>query len=103
MVVLITWKNEEVLIKNESARVVTTLNINFQMLIGSLLHSQRWGGADIQIIQALMVVLVTYKNVKDPENSGVVTTYIPLLVYGDISRCSSADNSAVLGSSRNSN
>ena len=29
MVVLFTWKNEEDLIKNEGARVVTTLSINF--------------------------------------------------------------------------
>ena len=32
MIVLNTYKNEEDLIKNESARVVTTLNIDFQTL-----------------------------------------------------------------------
>ena len=35
MVVSITCKNEEDPIKNESARVVTTSNINFQALKGS--------------------------------------------------------------------
>ena len=35
VVVHITCKNEEDPIKNESAIVVTTLNINFQMLKGS--------------------------------------------------------------------
>ena len=39
MTVLITCKNEEDPLKNESARVLTTLNINFQKLKGSLLRS----------------------------------------------------------------
>ena len=43
-----------------------------------------------------MVGLVTFKNEEDPsENEGtrVVTTYLPLLVYGDFSRHSKAANS----------
>ena len=36
MVVLITCKNEEDLIKNESARVLTTLNINFSDTQGQI-------------------------------------------------------------------
>ena len=36
MVVLLTCKNEEDLIKNEGARVLTTLNINFSDAQGQL-------------------------------------------------------------------
>ena len=39
MTVLVTCKNEEDPLKNEAARVLTTLNINFQKLKGSLLRS----------------------------------------------------------------
>ena len=35
MVVFVTCKNEEDPVKNEGARVVTTLSINFKMLKGS--------------------------------------------------------------------
>ena len=65
MVVLISKKNEEAPIKNESARVVTALSIDFQMPKVSLLRSRWWGRADI-FIQDLMVDLVTCKNEKDP-------------------------------------
>ena len=47
-----------------------------------------------------MHVLVTYKNEVDSyknEGARVVTRFLPLLVYGDFSRRSRADNSAVLG------
>ena len=40
-IVLITCKTEEYLTRNESARVVTTVNTDFQTLKGSLLHSRR--------------------------------------------------------------
>ena len=52
------------------------------------------------LIQALMHVLVTYKNADDSyKNKGarVVTTFFPLKVYGDFSRRPRAANSAVLG------
>ena len=52
-----------------------------------------------KIVQALsIIVLVTYKNEEDPsKNVGtrVVTTFLPLLVNGDFSRCSRAANSVV--------
>ena len=47
-------------------------------------------------IQAFMADLVTCKNKKDPlENEGtrVVTTFLPLEVYGDFSKRSRAANS----------
>ena len=66
MVVLFTCKNEEDPIKKESARMVTTLNIDVQTLNSSYLRSQCWGWPKFKIIQTLMVVLVTCKNKKDP-------------------------------------
>ena len=47
MGLLVACKNEEDPIKNEGARVGTTLFI-FWMLKGSLLRSQLWNLADIQ-------------------------------------------------------
>ena len=47
-----------------------------------------------------MRVHVACKNKEDPiksEGTGVVTTFLPLLVFGDISRCSRAANSYVPG------
>ena len=47
-----------------------------------------------------MHVFVTCKNEEDPiknEGAGVFTTYLPLEVYGDFSRCSRAANSTVPG------
>ena len=46
-----------------------------------------------------MSVLITSKNEEDPTgNKGarVLTTFSPLSVYGDFSRCSRAANSAIL-------
>ena len=48
MVVLVTCKNEEDPIKNEGARVVTTLSINFKMLKGSKLHNRQLDLDEIQ-------------------------------------------------------
>ena len=51
-----------------------------------------------KLVQALINVLVTCKNKEDPsKNEGirVVTTFLPLQVYGDFSRRSRAANSAV--------
>ena len=66
MVVLVTCKNEEEVIKNEGARVVTTLSIEF-------LRRSRAANSDIsdgilpkfQLIQAFMVGLVICKNEED--------------------------------------
>ena len=54
-----------------------------------------------------MVVLVTFQNGEDPfknEGARVVTTFLPLKVYGDFSRCSrAAYPKSEIGSGRNSN
>ena len=49
-----------------------------------------------KLIQAIMVVLVTCKNDEDPfkkESTRVLTTFLPLKVYGDFFRTSRATNS----------
>ena len=49
-----------------------------------------------KLIQALIVVLIVCKNEEDPfkiEKTGVVKTFLPLLVYGDFSNSSRAGNS----------
>ena len=48
-----------------------------------------------ELIQALMVVFVTCKNEEDPlnnESDRVVTTFLPLKVFGDFSRRSKVAN-----------
>ena len=77
MGVLVACKNEEDPIKNEGAREVTTLFIDFSN------DSEVSNGIlpKFKPIQAFMVDLVTYKNEEDPlENEGtrVVTTFLPL-------------------------
>ena len=55
---------------------------------------------NFELIQALIHVLITCKYEKNPiKNSreNVMTSFSPLSVYGDFSRCSRAANSAVLG------
>ena len=69
MDVLVACKNEEDPIKNEGARVVTTLFIDFSHAQGQL------------TLKSVMADLVTCKNEEDPlENVGtrVVTTFLPL-------------------------
>ena len=47
-----------------------------------------------------MDILVTWKNEENPiknEGTRVVTTFLPLYVYGDFSRCSKAAKSPVPG------
>ena len=63
MVVLLTCKNEEVLIKNKGARVLTRLHINFSDTTRAA-NSAVSGGIwqKFVLIQAFMVVLVTCKN-----------------------------------------
>ena len=49
-----------------------------------------------KLIQALIVVLIVCKNEEDPikiERTRVVTTFLPLQVYGDFSKPSRAGNS----------
>ena len=63
MGLLVACKNEEDPIKNEGARVVTTLFINFsdaqgQLTLKSVMESCR----NSKLIQALIVVLIVRKN-----------------------------------------
>ena len=78
MVVLVTCKNEEDSIKNEGARVVTTLFINFKDA-----HSKMSDGilTKFKLIKAFIVVLIVCKNEEDPfkiKRTRVVTTFLPL-------------------------
>ena len=82
MGVLVACKKKEDPIKNEGARVVTTLFIDFshaqgQLTLKSLIESCR----NSKPLQAFMADLDTCKNEEDPlENEGtrVVTTFLPL-------------------------
>ena len=68
MYVLVTYKDEKNQMKNEGARVVTTL---YSYILDA--HGQ--------LIQTFMGVLVTCKNEEDPfknEGARVVTTDLPL-------------------------
>ena len=81
MGVLVACKNEEDSIKNEGARVVTTLFIDFSHAQGQLTPKSVMESWQIKLIQAYMADLVTCKNEEDPlENEGtrVVTTFLPL-------------------------
>ena len=79
---LVACKNEEDPIKNEGARVATTLFINFsdaqgQLTPKSVMESCR----NSKLIQALIVVLIVCKIEEDPfkiESTRVVTTFLPL-------------------------
>ena len=98
MVVLITCKNDEDSIKNDGARVVTTLFTDFSDDKQQLPVTEVSDGILLKFkpIQAFMTDLVTCKNEEDPlENEGtrVVTTFLPLKVYGDFSKRSRAANS----------
>ena len=82
MVVLVTCKNEEDPIKNEGARVVTRLFIDFSDAQGqstpkSVIESCK----KFKLIQAIMVGLVTCKNEEEPSKNDctrVVTIFLPL-------------------------
>ena len=68
----------------------------FQTLKGSLLHSPSSNLAKFRSIRELMGVHVACKNEEDPIKSvdtGVVTIFVPFLVFGDFSRCPRAANS----------
>ena len=81
MAVLITCKNEEDPIKNESAKVVTTLTSIFRC--SKAANSVVGGGLgpEFKLIQAFMIVLVTFKNDEDQsknELTRVLTEFLPL-------------------------
>ena len=79
---LVACKNKEDPIKNEGARVVTTLFINFSDAQGELtLESVMQFCQKFKHIRAFMVGLVTCKNEEKPsKNKGtrVVTTFLQL-------------------------
>ena len=79
---LVACKSEEDPIKNEGARVVTTLFIIFSNAQGQLTQKSVEGILlKFKLIQALIVVLIVYKNDADPfkiESTRVVTTFLPL-------------------------
>ena len=82
MVVLLTCKNEEDLIKNEGARELTRVYVVFSDAQGQLTPTSAVGiQQKFNLIQAFMVVLVTCKNEEDPiknESSRVLTRFSPL-------------------------
>ena len=82
MGLLVACKNEEDLIKNEGARVVTTLFINFSDAQGQLTpKSVFWILTKFKLIQALIVVIIVCKNEEDPskiESTRVVIIFLPL-------------------------
>ena len=99
IVVLLTCINEEDSIKNEGARVFTTLHIVF---FSEAAYSVICSGIlpKFELIQALLQVLVTCKNEEDPiksDGARVFTRLLPFKVYGDFSRRSKAAHSAVHG------
>ena len=80
MVVLVTCKYEENLIKNEFARVITKL---YDVFFRRSRKANSEGGIlpKFELIQAFMVVLVTCKYEEDPiknEGARVLTTFSPL-------------------------
>ena len=81
MGVLVACKNEDP-IKNEGARVVTTLFIDFSHTQGQLPpKSMMESCRNSNLFQVLMTDLVTCKNEEDPlerEGTKVVTTFLPL-------------------------
>ena len=82
MVVLVTCKNEEDPIKNEGARVVTTLSITF-LRCSRAANSIIGDGilTEFKLIQALIVVLLICKNEYDlfiNESTRVVTIDLSL-------------------------
>ena len=82
IVVLVTCKNEEDLIKNEGARVLTRLYVVF-FRRSRAANSEVSGGIlpKFKLIQAFIVVLVTCKNEEDPiknEGARVLTRFSPI-------------------------
>ena len=82
MVVLLTCKNKEDPIKNEGARVFTTIKHRLfrrPRADNSGVGSGIW--PKLELIQAFMHVLITYKNEVDSfknEGARVVTIFLPL-------------------------
>ena len=82
MVVLVTCKNEEDPIKNEGARVVTRLFIDFSNAQGQLTpKSVMESCQNLKLIRAFMLGLVTCKYEEDPSQNDctrMVTIFLPV-------------------------
>ena len=90
MVIFVTCKNEEDSIKNEGSRVLTIFS---HYKFGKFFKCSRAANSEVrggippkfELIQTFIVVLVTYKNEKDPnknEGSRVLTRFSKLYLYG---------------------
>ena len=64
MVVLVTCKNEEDPMKNERARVLTSLYFDFSDAQGQLTPQSVW--PNFELIRDFMVVLITRNKEEDP-------------------------------------
>ena len=87
MIVLVTYKNDEDSIKNESTRVLTTflpLKVYGDFFRRSRVANSEDPGPilpNFENIQAFIAVIVTCKNKKDPMKNGrarVITRFSPL-------------------------
>ena len=81
MVVLVTCKDEEDPIKNEGARVVTTLFLRCSRGANSKIKICDGILTKFKLIQALIDVLIVCKNEEDPfkiESTRVVAIFLPL-------------------------
>ena len=63
MVILVSSKNEEDLLKNKDARVATTQNIDFSNTQGQITPQSIW--LKFELIQDVKVILVSSKNEED--------------------------------------
>ena len=96
--VLVTWKNEEDLIKNNKVNAWTPFSHYKSMGIFSNAQGQIW--MNFELVRALMYVVVLCKYGKDLiKNRGdnAWTTFSPHKVYGDFFKRSRAANSAARG------
>ena len=83
IVVLVTCKNEEAPIKNQSTRELTSLLLDF-FRHSRVAYSEVGRGISpkFKFVQACMIVLITCKNKKDPiknEGSRVLTRFSPII------------------------
>ena len=99
---LVSCKNEVDQINKEGIRVFTTLFIVFFFrclrAVNSVVSGRIW--LKFQLIQDFMHVLVSCRNEEDQiqtEGTRVLSSFLPLLIYGDFFRRSRAANYAVQG------
>ena len=105
MAVLVTWKNEEDLIKNNKVNAWTPFShyktmVFFSNAQGQITRTRGRIWLNFELNRALMNVVVSCEYGKDLiENSGdnVWTTFSAYKVYGDFFKRSRADNSAAHG------